>query len=712
MFLTTTLLSFLGLMGLAGVAATGPDGAQVPEPARDENAEAQDPALRRHEIVDVEGDLPALPRSNVTALRTPAPLASTPVSVSVVPRAVLQTQGAVVLGDAARNASGVNVATGFGVHDFFVIRGFDSLSSGLVLTDGAPEPAATFYPLYNVSRVEVLKGPAAFLYGADPLAGAVHLVRKRPAPRRFSTASLTYGRFGTLEGALDANAGREDGSLAFRLNGVYRRSDAYRDDKRSSLTGINPVLAWRPDGKSRLALSLELVRARFQPDSGLPLVAGSLPPVPRTRSYQSPFDVSTQDIVRVRLDIERRVRPGLVLRHKLYYTDLDWQADGTLMSGVFPTPDGGGQVARVLTLLEDRQRLLGAQLEAAASFSTGSVTHHLLAGLELSRLGDVFTQDVALLPGIDLLDPVETAARPLPRLPGQLRTGDTRSLVYAPYVVDRVGLTGRLQLLAGGRLDVLDFEDQASGTERSDTRFSPLAGLVFMPVPTLSLYGSVSTGFAPPSTLAEGERVPEEARQFEVGLKQTFLGGRGMVTLAAYHLEKENIAIPDQGGFTQTVGSQRSRGLELELSAETLGGWLVSAAYALNEAELTEFADRALVGFFPPTYATIDRSGNVPAFAPRHILNLWATRRFDGGLTLGAGARYLGGQFIAEDNAFEIDDYLTLNAMVSYQRGRWRGSLNLENLSDQEYETRGYGAASVIPGQPFAAYARLELTLN
>jgi outer membrane receptor protein involved in Fe transport len=206
--------------------------------------------------------------------------------------------------------------------------------------------------------------------------------------------------------------------------------------------------------------------------------------------------------------------------------------------------------------------------------------------------------------------------------------------------------------------------------------------------------------------------VPEEARQLEVGLKQTFLGGRGMVTLAAYHLEKENIAIPDRGGFTQTVGSQRSRGLELELSAETLGGWLVSAAYALNEAELTEFADRALVGFFPPTYATIDRSGNVPAFAPRHILNLWATRRFDGGLTLGAGARYLGGQFIAEDNAFEIDDYLTLNAMVSYQRGRWRGSLNLENLSDQEYETRGYGAASVIPGQPFAAYARLELTLN
>ena len=67
-----------------------------------------------------------------------------------------------------------------------MIRGFDSLSSGLVLTDGVPEPESTFYPLYNVRQVEVMKGPTAFLYGGNPLAGAVHLVRKQPQPRRFA----------------------------------------------------------------------------------------------------------------------------------------------------------------------------------------------------------------------------------------------------------------------------------------------------------------------------------------------------------------------------------------------------------------------------------------------------------------------------------------------------------------------------------------------
>ena len=94
-----------------------------------------------------------------------------PLSVAVVGRPLLDEQRALVLGDALENVSGVNVATGFGVFDFFVIRGFDSLTSGLVLTDGLPEPESTFYPLYNVRQVEVLKGPASFLLGGNPLAG-------------------------------------------------------------------------------------------------------------------------------------------------------------------------------------------------------------------------------------------------------------------------------------------------------------------------------------------------------------------------------------------------------------------------------------------------------------------------------------------------------------------------------------------------------------
>lgn len=706
-------LNGLVLGGLLSLTGAGPLASQEQPapPAKEEDTKGK-AALRYREAVEVEGELPAIPPSEVTALKGALPVASTPAGVSVVPRTLFQAQRAFVLGDALRNASGVNVASGFGVFDFFVVRGFDSLSSGLVLTDGAPEPEATFYPVYNLRQVEVLKGPGAYLYGGGPLSGTVQLLRKQPAPGRFADVSLSYGSFQTLEGAVDANLARADGSLALRVNAVYDRSHGYRDDKDRSLLAVNPALLWRPDAKTRLVLSLEYVRPHFAPDVGLPLVGGAIPTVPRTRSYQSPFDVSEQDLYRLRLDVERRMGDHLTLRDKLYYTDLGWRSDGTLFAGVFPARTGTIDVARSLVLLHDRQKLLGNQLEAVVSFSTGSARHSLLGGFELGRLGDRYTQDVAALPPTALLAPVETAQRPLFIIPGLSQAGDSRSLVVAPYLVDRISFSDRLQVFAGGRLDVTDFEDGATATARDATRFSPLLGLVFSPAGGLSLYANGGAAFSPPSSQVVGERRPEESRQVEVGAKKTFLGGKGFATLALYHLVKDNIAIPDATGFTRQNGDQRSRGIEVELSAEAKKGWFSYVSYAFNHAELTRFAESVLLGFAPPVFAIVDRSGNAPAFAPRHLLNLWTTKQFASGLSVAAGARYVSRQFIAEDNAFSIDGYVVLDAMVALKRGRWRWSVNLNNLTDRDFETRGFSSTSVLPADPFAAYAKVEVSLG
>ena len=278
----------------------------APVLAQDAPAKPEPP--RRAEVVDVEAELPALPPSSTAAMRLPVPVKDLPLTLSIVPARLHRDQAAFVLGDSLRNASGVNVATGFGVFDFFTIRGFDSLSSGLVLTDGVAEPESTFYPLYNVRQVEVLKGPAAFLYGANPLAGAVQLVRKQPYAARFADASVTYGRFGTFEGALDGNAATSDGTLSFRFNGVWQGTDQYRDLDPGRIAALNPTLSWTPDDRTRLFAGFEYVKSGWPPDTGLPFVgqAGSeLAPVPRTTSYQSQFDDSDQDVYRFRFDAER-----------------------------------------------------------------------------------------------------------------------------------------------------------------------------------------------------------------------------------------------------------------------------------------------------------------------------------------------------------------------------------------------------------------------
>jgi outer membrane receptor protein involved in Fe transport len=340
------------------------------------------------------------------------------------------------------------------------------------------------------------------------------------------------------------------------------------------------------------------------------------------------------------------------------------------------------------------------------------VRHELLIGLDLLRFADEFTQDVAFLPPIELFDPVETAELVFP-IPGFSTAGDSSSRVVAPWVVDRIQLGTRLELLAGARLDSISFEDAVQGPagDRDDTQLNPMGGIVFSPVPDLSLYATAASSFAPPSTTVVGERAPEEGVQVEAGFKLRLPGGRGLLTAAWYRLEKDNIAIPQMGILSQ-IGDQLSQGVEAELQLQPAEGWFASAVYAYNDAELTRFAERVQVSLDPPAFLELDRSGNAPPYAPRHLFNTWVTRHFDFGLSVGAGARYVGEQFIAEDNAFAISDYWTADAMLGFGRGRFRASLHLRNLTDTEYEARGFPGSAVIPGEPFSVQARIEVGLG
>jgi iron complex outermembrane receptor protein len=181
-----------------------------------------------------------------------------------------------------------------------------------------------------------------------------------------------------------------------------------------------------------------------------------------------------------------------------------------------------------------------------------------------------------------------------------------------------------------------------------------------------------------------------------------------LLTLSAFDLRRENIPIPDETGVLQQQGDQRSRGIELDVAGTLQTDLFAFASYAFTDAELTEFRELVDYSFGQLPPLLVDRSGNRPAFAPSHVFNLWLDKEYRA-FSLGGGARYLSRQFIAEDNAFAIDDALTFDATLGYRRGNWRLSLNLRNLTGTAYETRGFGSHSVIPGDPFALYLGLDV---
>lgn len=709
---STTLL-FVLAVSVLGVhprasAQVPESGSAEAEPNGTSDENSKSPKLRARGSLLVQESTPYLPTSNTIATKLPVALAATPANVGLVGSALMSEQNALVLGDALSNVSGLNVQPGSGVFDFFVVRGFDSLSSSLVLTDGAAEPEVTFYQLYNTERIEVLKGPSGFLYGSNPLAGAVNIVRKQPIPTNFGVVALSVGSFGTYEGTLDLNRSNASNRLDFRLNGMRRESDGYRDGRVSEVFAFNPAITWRPDAQSSLNINFEYVSSNYTPDAGLPLFGGTLPDIPRERSYASPFDRSEQDIYRFQVDYDREISDTMSLRNKLYYRQLDWQTDGTIFGFVLPTQDFGFEVTRSLLLLEDRQKFTGNQFEIILTPERGGNSHRILIGLEVARLTDEFSLDVAFIPGINLFEPLETASRPFFLIPGQSFAGDSKTSVLAPYIVDHFALSDHVQVMLGARLDRIEFDDAVSGVSRSDTELSPMAGIVISIFEDFSVYANAAKSFAPPSNRASGDLRPEESRQFEVGLRRSFLEGRMRATLAAYELTRDNIAIPDDNGFTQQIGDQRSRGIEFELAMDLKRGLHGIVSYAYTDSELTQFAESVLVGFSPPTFATVDRSGNRSVFSPEHLLRTWLSKRIGNSTTLGGGIRWVDDQFIAEDNLVSLDRYILVDAVLSYDFGSWRTSLNIYNLTNEDYETRGFGSASVIPGSPTSGVLSLK----
>ncbi|HEX4955546.1 MAG TPA: TonB-dependent siderophore receptor [Thermoanaerobaculia bacterium] len=656
---------------------------------------------RVQEFARVEASLPYAPSSNTIATKLPTDLKWTPAIIGVVESPVMDERNARILGDALASVAGVNVQTGAGVFDFFVLRGFDSLSSAQVLTDGAPEPEATFYQLYNVERVEVFKGPASFLYGSNPLSGAVNLVRKQPIPVGFARFEVGGGSFGTLEGEVDAGTALGSDAASFRLNGMWRESDGFRDGKESSVWAVNPAFTFLPSEATTINLNLELASSDFVPDGGQPFNpgrGGRLFPVSRELSYDRPGDFSEQEATRAQLDVQHRFSGRFSLRNKAYYRGLDWQTAGTLLLDVREVPFLGTVITRGASTLDDDQRFFGNQLEAIYWFETGSVRHRLLAGVELFEGRDEYT---VTFDTVDLVDP-EANVLPFPVPPAGVpdMVGDTRTRVLAPYLIDQIIPSERWQILLGARFDSIDFEDEVSGTERSDDQLSPMLGVVFQPVPGTSLYANVSEAFAPPSPRVVGERRPEESRQVEVGIRQKLFGDRLSATLAAFEIERENIAIADDNGFTQQAGDQRSRGLELELAGDLTPDLSLLFSWAYTDSELTRFNEVFQVpGPAGPIVFVVDRSGNRAPFAPEHLGTLWLSYRLAGGFRLGGGGRYLSDQFIAEDNVHEIPGYFLADAALSWSRNDLVVSLNGRNLTDEDYETRAFGSLSVIPAE-------------
>ena len=655
--------------------------------------EAVDRVENLPEMVVKAPEGPRLTPANASlTLELGADALRTPISASAVSRDLNINQGNRTLRDTLRGVPGMLTATGNGIHDFFVARGIDSLNGSLVLMDGIPEPGATFYTLYDVAEVQVLKGPGSFLFGPDALASSVNLVRKAPEAASFADLRLGLGSHETVQAWFDGNAVTADHRFGGRLNLLYDRGESHRDLVEHEFRGVSPAATWQVSDEDRLAFWFDAQAYDVTPDAGVPVLGDRLFIPSRSTTYQEPGDFSEQDVLRAVLSYQHDFSPDLNLRNRTHYHRLDWASQGTIYAGFVPFALGLEPLPLTLSryrpTLADLQEQIGNELELAAKFDTGAVSHDGRLGFDVLRATDRFVIEAPAAPGIN----VATRALSPAVLPSQpTNRGDARTERYGLYGYDQLTLPAAWSVLLGARVDGLAFKDTERDTSRSDTLFSPFGGVAYEPAASLSLFANAGQAYGLPSTQVLGPRgEPEESRQVEGGVKWRDETRRWYGQVSAYRLERDNVSIPDSSGLFTQNGSQISAGVEAELAGEPREGLRLRLVYGYLDSELDTFAEQ--VG-----PAVVDRSGNTAPLAPEHTLHFWGELDLPKGWGLGLGLRGVSDFFIAPDNVYEIDGYLTVDGAIYYRRRSWWSALHVYNLTDETYYGRGTGSTSVIP---------------
>ncbi|NJR65934.1 MAG: TonB-dependent receptor plug domain-containing protein [Leptolyngbyaceae cyanobacterium CRU_2_3] len=260
-----------------------------------------------------------------SATRTNTPIRDVPASIQVVPQQVIEDQQATRLEEALRNVSGVTFqGTNFGRTSDFAIRGLGGgFSTAPILRDGfrVYSFAQGFPELANLERIEVLKGPASILYGDIQPGGAINLVTKQPLNQPFYEAELQVGNRELIRPRFDLTGPlTPDGSLLYRLNGLYQHDQSFRDfsTDRDRLF-IAPTLTWRMSPDTDLQVSLDYVYDSLPADSGIPAYRGEVAPIPRSRIINEPDGTVTNESLSTGYNLEHRFSDDWRLRNAFRY---------------------------------------------------------------------------------------------------------------------------------------------------------------------------------------------------------------------------------------------------------------------------------------------------------------------------------------------------------------------------------------------------------
>jgi catecholate siderophore receptor len=636
-----------------------------------------------------------------TATKTPTLLRNVPQAVTVINRALIRDQGMQSMGDVVRYVPGITMGQGEGNRDQPTIRG--NSTSADFFVDGVRDDAQYYRDLYNVERVEALKGSNAMVFGRGGGGGVINRVMKEAGWTPTGDLTLQGGSYDNRRATLDVGRGINS-MVAARFNGIYENSDMFRDNVWLKRQGLNPTLSFvSPSEQTRVSLGYESFLDYRTADRGIPSFANA----PVATDISQFFGNPVVNYSRVRVNgasasIGHSTAGGLNLNNQTRFT-----AYNKIYQNVVPglvSASGTDVTMSAYNNAHERRNLFN-QTDLTYAAHTGSVHHMLLLGGELGRQvtdnfrNTGFFNDTAAT----LIVPVASATITTPVSFRQTATdadnhvtNTTRSI----YLQDQMELNDYVQLIAGARYENfgIKFHDNRSSAnlERTDAMVSPRVGLLLKPVAAASLYTNYSVSYLPSSgdqfsslTDVTAALEPEKFKNLEAGAKWD-VADRLALTAAVYRLDRSNTRAPSPTDPSVTVqtGSQRSTGYEVGVTGSVTPAWGIAGGFSRQKAVITSRTSAATPGTTAP-------------LVPASTISLWNKYQITSGFSLALGVTHQTDMYAAISNTVKLPAFTRVDGGIYYSLPGGIGTqLNLENIFNEKYYPLANGNSNITPGAP------------
>ncbi|TWJ02427.1 iron complex outermembrane receptor protein [Mucilaginibacter frigoritolerans] len=547
-----------------------------------------------------------------------------PQSTGTVSSQVIEDQQINRLGDAVKNVSGVSLTqTRGGVGETFSARGYSigiTGASSSIFKDGVLTNTAGFPEASTLESVEVLKGSAALLYGNVSGGLIINMVTKKPQFESGGEVSMRYGSYDMFKPSVDVY-GPISENVAFRLIGVYENDGSYRNHVYTIRKYVNPSLLFNLDKKTTLLVEGDYLRESLTPDFGIgSLNNGRAIPtmVPRSQYINTSWAYSHMNQFSGMATLNHQFNDNWHLNAIIsgQGTDIDsYQA--SLPNTVSATGDWNRGLARANTIENDYT----GQVNLTGKFKTGSLSHQLLIGTDVTKVVNVTNgysvagQNIStyIYDKINTIDLNKYTQRT--DIPNATDTSRTTAPVYrlGTYAQDLVSFTDKIKMLAGIRWSWQETDQtniqyllkQTSGVgtalTRYDRAFSPKLAFIYQPISTSSVYASYSNNFLvnTGTDVNTGQALkPSLVNQYEVGSKNELFDGKIIANVSVYRIINSNLAVVAPFKADGTVNSDNtvkelsgqttSDGFDIDITGHISKNFYFITGYSYNNARYTK----------------------------------------------------------------------------------------------------------------------------